>query len=646
MTWIIALSLMGLATVFFSVQFNKRFEESMPAITFSVILTLFLFGIINQLKTGFWFVVAGCALLSVSGIVLAIFRKKIADAARNLFTPAFCIFAFLTLAIWYYNSGMMLIGWDEFSHWGQVVKAMVMSDQLSTYSNIDLTFRSYPPALSLFQYFLISIRGTWEEADLFRGNGILAITLFLPFLKNIQWKNPATIISSILLIILTPMLFYSNFYSSIYVDTILAVFFGYCLAEAYLYEKGNLFSLVRVSLGLSVLAILKESGQALSIIACIVLISKAIYLDFKDSPESKKNPTVNPSGILRRIVILLRRIIYRMRFSLLLAIPILTSALWKLNMTLTNTTRAFSGSIDLNMLKAILERTTDNYRLTVYNNFLSTLALGSLTPGFFTGSFYFWAAVLSLLLYTLYYLNKKDLRFAKYANVITIVGLVLFTAGILITYLFSFSEYEASILASFQRYVSTYPQGIFACIVMILLFCSYSPKQDKPDRMAIMKLILVAFLSIFIPMTSLSNITTGLSRKDSVKMRERFSDIVSKVDASDIQPGDKIWLIAEHTDGFEYWILKYEFIEQYFKEGAYWSLGDKFSDADVWTANITVEEWEGQLLDYDYVLTYSVNQVFIDKYQSLFESPDQIGNNSIYKIIKDGSEVTLKHVSQ
>lgn len=646
MTWIIAFAMMGLATVFFSVQFGKKFEESMPVITFSIILTLFLFGLINQLKAGFWFVVACCTLLSIGGIVLVILRKKTSDAARNLFTPAFFIFALLSIVIWYYDRGMMLTGWDEFSHWGRVVKATFMSDQLSTYTNIELTFRSYPPALSLYQYFLMSIRGKWDEANLFRGYAILAITLFLPFMKNIQWKNAKTIISTMLLIILTPMLFFSSFYASVYVDPILAVFFGYCLAEAYLYEKGNAFSLVRIGLGLSVLAILKESGQFLSVIACVVLISKAIYLDVRDSPARAETPAVHISISFRQIMAGLRKILYRLRFALLLAIPILTSALWTLNMKLTNTTRAFSGSIDWVMLEAILERNTDNYRMAVYNNFLSTLATGSLTPGFFTGTFYFWAAFLGLLLYTLYYLNRKDLRFAGYANMITMAGLVLFTAGMLITYLFSFSEYEASILSSFQRYISTYLQGMFACVVMILLFCSYSPRQGKPDRMSIMKLVLLVFLAIFIPMNNISNITSGLTRKDAVKMREKYTDIVHKVEISEIKPGDKIWIIAEHTDGFEYWILKYEFIEQSAKQGPYWSLGEKSSDADVWTSNLSVDDWEKELADYDYVVTYSVDATFKNTYKSLFENEDCIGGTSIYKVMKEGSDITLKYVSK
>ncbi|MEI8198918.1 MAG: hypothetical protein WCG21_02565 [Eubacteriales bacterium] len=637
MTWIIAFALMGLATVFFSVQFGKKFEESMPVITFSIILILFLFGLADQLKAGFWVAAGGCVVLSAGGIVLAEIQKKTNDAAANLFTPAFFIFMLLSFVIWYYDRGMVLTGWDEFSHWGRVVKATFMSNQLSTYTDIELTFRSYPPALSLYQYFLMSIRGKWDEANLFRGYAILAVTLFLPFMKNIKWGNVKTIISTVLLVILTPMLFFGSFYTSVLVDPILALFFGYCLAEAYLYEKGNVFSLVRICMGLSVLAILKESGQFLAVIACIVLIAKSIYMDVTDDSAPGENTKVHsPLNV--------RKLIYRLRFILLLAVPVVTSALWNLNMTLTHTTRIFSGSIDWDMLKAILGRNTDNYRMSVYDNFINTLSSGSLTPGFFTGTFYFWAAFLGLLLYFLYYFNRKDLRFAGYANLITISGLVLFTAGLLITYLFRFSEYEATILSSFQRYISTYLQGMFACAVMILLFCTYSHRQEKPNRMAVMKLVLLVFLAIFIPMNNITNITTGRTRTDAARMRDKFSGLVQKVKNSGIAPGDKIWIIAEHTDGFEYWILKYEFIQQYAEQGAFWSLGDKSSDKDVWTADLTADQWEQQLADYDYVVIYCVDDTFTNRYKSLFADEKSIWANSIYEVVKDGSNITLKYV--
>lgn len=194
----------------------------------------------------------------------------------NLFTPAFFIFSFLTILIWYINRGALLTSWDEFSHWGRVVKATYFSNQLSIYTNIDLGFRSYPPALSLFQYFLLSIRGAWNEADLIRSYSILSVILFLPFMRNLKFNSVKDSLSVIVLVILTPLLFFGNFYTSICIDAILALFFGYCLAEVYPYEKGNIFAMVRLCLGLAILPIIKESGMFFAFVVSVVIIFKTI----------------------------------------------------------------------------------------------------------------------------------------------------------------------------------------------------------------------------------------------------------------------------------------------------------------------------------------------------------------------------------
>ena len=47
----------------------------------------------------------------------------------------------------------MIAEWDEFSHWGSVVKSMFLTNGLSVKEGSSLMFKSYPPAISIFEYF-------------------------------------------------------------------------------------------------------------------------------------------------------------------------------------------------------------------------------------------------------------------------------------------------------------------------------------------------------------------------------------------------------------------------------------------------------------------------------------------------------------
>ena len=90
--------------------------------------------------------------------------------------------------------------------------------------------------------------------------------------------------------------------------------------------------------------------------------------------------------------------------------------------------------------------------------------------------------------------------------------------------------------------------------------------------------------------------------------------------------------------------LQYEMINYKVNPNYSWSLGDKSSENDIWTLNLSVEDWKKQLMDYEYVVIYSVNDTFIQRYNSLFEDRTTIQPNSIYKV--DNNESDLKLILQ
>ena len=80
-------------------------------------------------------------------------KKDKKEIIHNIITPGMIIFGILTIIIFIFERGRMIAEWDEFSHWGSVVKSMFLTNGLSVKEGSSLMFKSYPPAISIFEYF-------------------------------------------------------------------------------------------------------------------------------------------------------------------------------------------------------------------------------------------------------------------------------------------------------------------------------------------------------------------------------------------------------------------------------------------------------------------------------------------------------------
>ncbi len=74
-----------------------------------------------------------------------------------------------------------------------------------------------------------------------------------------------------------------------------------------------------------------------------------------------------------------------------------------------------------------------------------------------------------------------------------------------------------------------------------------------------------------------------------------------------------------------------------------WSLGTPYSDSDVWTIDMTEQEWEKALKDggYTYVYIYNADKKFRAEYGGLFENSAAISDNTCYKVEMRNGHVLL-----
>ena len=607
--------------LYFYLKFNKRIEDTIPITVFLVILVIYIAGLFNVLILGIYInIIIAIVLLGLSLIELKKNLKKI----KEIITPALLIWISIFIISYLFYEGRMLVEWDEFTHWGDVVKMMYNENIFNTNPLSISVAKTYPPALSIFQYFFQIINRVYEEYYLFIAYQIFSYSLFLPFIKKIKWGETYRLILVFLIMLFSPIIVFNNFYGSIYVDALLGMVFAYVLATIFISKKYDKFTLIKVGLSLFVLTLLKDIGAFFSFICFGVItydlfINKKNFLNFKSINKNKikqfaKN--MYPSGLV-------------------LCIIICTYLSWKLNIIL---------NVDIvNNENIVGVKSIINAILNVENSYLNRVVLN------YIGTFsnidvigkYTIIEFSSILLLVLILVHKKEKDKDKSRSIITLLylGEILYAVVLLLLYMRMFSEYEATNLASFERYFGIYLNAILFFAIYLILY-----KNEENTKIGIRLLLLFIFVLTTSNASSFVNsiYNNKINIQNTITMRQPYIEsanrIVNKIGESSKR---KIYVVAQNSSGLEKWILRYELrnILKGYNDNHAWSIGEKYNDKDVWTVNYSKSEFEDILYNnYDYIYFYNVDQKFIEQYGEIFHNRD-IKNDQLYKIDREKNQI-------
>ena len=100
----------------------------------------------------------------------------------------------------------------------------------------------------------------------------------------------------------------------------------------------------------------------------------------------------------------------------------------------------------------------------------------------------------------------------------------------------------------------------------------------------------------------------------------------------------KIYIVAQKSNGYIYWALRYTLKPNTVNENA-WSIspdGSPLYDGDICTKKKSPEEWKKELAGYDYVLLYKITNEFKKDYFDLFGHKFFI-NPGLYRLNHDSS---------
>ena len=134
-------------------------------------LTIFAFALLNLLQPAMYLI------YYLGFILLAVYLFQQSRSSQESFLDLFkrkfswiSLIFLLTFLIWVmFMKEMPLIFWDNFSHWGLIVKFFFNEQRLATDLDKIIYYRSYPPAVSLYINYVVNFLG-YSEGHMIIGN--------------------------------------------------------------------------------------------------------------------------------------------------------------------------------------------------------------------------------------------------------------------------------------------------------------------------------------------------------------------------------------------------------------------------------------------------------------------------------------------
>lgn len=470
---------------------NKIRKEFIPIIIISVITIVeFLAGILNLMKIT-------TILIVLSGVILAIYEfltiikrkeKLQIDIGIIIFAIFICLFAYLLI-------GAKLLHYDNFSHWGTIVKELLIENKLPNFESDTILFTSYPPATACFIYFCCKFLGNSESAMLFAQSMLILTSLYTIFALCKKDKKITYLIGCLAFIYL---LLGNIFIDELLVDTVLPVMGIAAFVIIIYYQKDLKKGLLCSIPVLSVLTLVKNSG------IFFVLVDLTIWIIY----------FIKQNGIKGFI---------KEKYIMIILLPFFLQLLWNghIGLVFEEPDLAKHSMSVSNYITNIKEKGIDNI-IFIGKKFVKEMTSLQNIENIVMPLF----IIYFINLLWMYRKNSEMKKIVKNTFIFMLISYGIYQISLLAMYIFSMPMAEAEKLASYSRYYRTillFEYGIVITTTLRILNNGIDVKKERVIETII--IILTMLLIVFSP-----NKLQQMYQRNfkEVKIREEISQFKEK----------------------------------------------------------------------------------------------------------------------
>ena len=603
---------------------KRSFGKCLPLSLFAAALMLFLSQLLfGTFSVGFWVGI----IIAICSIPLTIWRVKKEGwkwVKERFFTAGFAVFLVIMVVVFIYDLKRGFSTWDEYSHWGMMLKEMLRLDKFYFVDASNLmVHKDYPPMLQLFELFWLKLcGGGYSEIYAERAVHTFSLALILPMIFD-YWTTKKELCKKIFMGVLVcvsmaliVLLFDQHgVIQTIYNDYPMAIVVVYLILSVTFAEKVGWFEIMEIVLGGSFLLLLKQMGLPLYL---MVLCLLAIVL------------VIRKGGVKKALINKTWKI---MPAIMVLLLPFVWWLIWN------NLTSGVAHQFDLSNLSItdfvnlLLGRGGEEWQKYTVMQYLDALGQRSISTSYVQISFLQSVVACVAGLCYCWYIAKKKI-FKKeliWLGMILIVGAVGYAVSIMFLYVTSFGSYEGPILASFERYMGTY--AIIMLLTVALLLVWHYIKEKNYMAIGVIAIFMILLTAPAAYAKLYPSLTSKVANEEYIKLAEDISEEIG--DEEDA----KLFVVSQGKVGFHYY-LQYQLNEYHLNNTNFkWETDDPELASSYYRENILP-----MMSQYDYLYVADVDEDFQKQYCDLI-GRCPVEQNSLYKINKINDDVRLKLVS-
>ncbi len=620
-TFIIAYTYILLITFYIMLKRKMKFELALVYSFSSLLLSAFVIGMFGLL-----FLYKYLLLAYLLYVIYYIYNQAktdkqiIKNTIDSMFDASFIVLNIMFILAILFGAGLYVHVYDEYSHWAFDAKAMIYYSKFGTSQDIMLKTKAYPPIFTVWHYTLSIFEG-FNEHYLYVGLNFLISIYLLPLFIYLKNNNLFIKILGVIAIIFGCYMFGGVYsYNNLYADYAITSIFTCSLIVFFVSRDQNINLNRLLIILLIILTLSKTNGFVIALIFClIIMLNEFIGVSFKSFKE-----------LIKKCVDLLKK--YK---SFILTI-IITFILWKIYLLITGkiTVEYYDAVILPDGLKPDLKYKL-NYEFI--NSFLRKVITSfdnKCIWGLIPLTLYQYLIVSSIVLYLLFYKLTNDVKKALLKIIPFILSYLIFFAVTVLSIFFAFCQYEASILASFERYLNWYNVAILLFIISMIL-------RIKDNKSNIFKMLILGYIVLSIPFSAIYSFAISPTKSESYNAYVERSEKVKFL--NDNTPENSLIYVIDQkdTDGImAMWYTRYYGFPR--KNNASsssigWKIKTEANKDDLRDWGLTAKKWEKELKKYsfDYVFLYSADDLFFEKTKYMYDDLEIAKKAVLFKIEYD-----------
>lgn len=502
-------------SIFVKQKLKIEKEFSLAISVLLIILILFIASLLNILKVS-------SIIIFVLGIISVIYSLVVNKDKKQIPSYKTVIILFFLIYLAILGTCFEITSYDNFSHWGLIVKQLYLYDTLPSFEYNLVEFTTYPPGSAMFLYYFGLIVGKNEHSMLI-ANIYLSFILLTPLMVFIRKSNK--IFDSLIFIIFSLFILNCNIsLSELLVDTILGILGIFSVTIAYFYRKDIKKATILLTIISLSLMIIKTSGILFVALNVILLILLGI-----------NNRKIKKTIIYMILMLFLCTFILFLWQSHLKMVYIGDSGLTtKHSLSLVNFERTLSHN-GISQSKEVLVKYLKNF-YNLDGNIINSYIIG-----------------LNIFVVINMFLTKKIKENLKL--LILINSLYICYWGCLgIMYILSMPYAEAIRLACYNRYMMSCIVTLFGIVYISVLDTYFKRKNGYYSLLVIVLLIVIIFLN---PINSFESLLGIGNRATSDK--EFAKGIVNTYDITDYRDRRIIFYFDCNYQTYYSYLLKYEY---------------------------------------------------------------------------------------